>query len=473
MMPRIGSKKTYRFSLDNFSGGLDQRFDAQCMASNKSPEAYNVNVEDGTLKRCKGYSLLKKYNPAGFAVLELPPIEGANKLFLISEDTGDVLYVSCEDGLYKEAYGLSDTVFEKVGNGGVDFMLSYYDGSKSWEIRGGAGSDTQFETQGESIVKTEPKYVKGLMFAERFFGACNRNGAGRICFSKQYVPYNMNAGIDEGGYIDVNAKYGKAVDMVVINNSIYNVWQYGITRLKAYGYQAEFELMECCNTSSEVKTESVQVCGNKIIFAQDDGIYSYDGSSLRKVSYPISLFISDGLEQVASGSNAGRYYIAFHSGRYPGQGNNVLLIYDVVNDKWNMFLIDVKCMASVKINGKQQMIFVGKDDRVWVFDDSESFGQDAIMSKWVIPAGTLGKSELIKEVRAVLLSGQGEGKIKITVKSERGAASKHITLRSSRRVYSLPIRVRGRLIGVEFENVDGNDFVLAEPTVLFTVSGTR
>lgn len=473
MRSAIASKRIYRFAIGSFSDGIDQRYDQQCLNIDKSPEAYNVRVEDGTLRRGLGYSRLKKYNPAGFDIMQLPAIANAHGMFLKRQKVGATLLVACADGLYGEDLGLGETVFTKQGDGKVDFYLSYRNGGNEWTIKGGEQYGLEISTEDSAIVYGDYRFVKALIFAERLFGAQTVNGVGRIRFSKQYAPDNMEVGIDAGGYIDINSQYGEAVDMVVMNNSIYNVWKNGVTRLKAYGYQAEFELEECFEMQG-IKSRSVQVCGNEMVFATDDGAYAFNGASVKKISNTVASFFNEGIQDVVSAAHGNKYYLAFHTDRYQGSGNNVVLVYDVLSQRWSVLAqVTVKCMATLEIDGVKKPVFVGEDDYIFTFDNSETYGGKPINSKWAVPMGTLGHAEFKKEIRTVILSAQGVGRIKITVTSERGSASKHITVDSKRRIYSVPMRVRGRLIGLDIQNVDGNDFTVAEPTILYTVSRAR
>ena len=473
MMPTVASKRVYRFAVGSFSGGLDQGCDQQCLNIERSPEAHNVRVEDGTLKRGFGYSRLKKYNPSGFAIMQLPAIANARGMFLKKQKMGASLLVACDDGLYQEDLGLGETVFTRKSDAKVDFYLSYRNGENEWTIKGGEQYGLEISTQDTAMVHKDLCFVKAFIFAERLFGAQTVNGVGRIRFSKQYAPDELEVGIDAGGYIDVVGKYGEAVDMVVMNNSIYNVWKNGVTRLKAYGYQSEFELEECFEIQG-IKSRSVQVCGNRIVFVTDDGAYTFDGTGVKKISDTVASFFNAGIKDVVSAAYGNKYYLAFHSDGYQGSENNVVLVYDVLSQRWSVLSeVTVKCMATLDIDGDTKLVFVGEDDYIFVFDKSETYGGKPINSKWTVPMGTLGRAELIKEIRSVIISAQGAGRIRITVKSERGSASKHIEIDSQRRVYSVPMRVRGKLIGLELENVDGNDFTVAEPTVLYTVTRTR
>ena len=75
---------------------------------------------------------------------------------------------------------------------------------------------------------------------QRLFGVGNALLPNRIYFSKQYQPSDFTVSAEAGGYIDVLPDYGSAVDIVTFGNSIYIFWQYGVTRLKAFGYQERF-----------------------------------------------------------------------------------------------------------------------------------------------------------------------------------------------------------------------------------------
>ena len=85
----------------------------------------------------------------------------------------------------------------------------------------------------------------------------------------------------------------------------------------------------------------------------------------------------------------------------------------------------------------------------------------------------LGRPDMIKSVRCVLIGAQGSGRLRITVRSERGSASRYILPSGSRRIYRIPLRVSGQLLSLTVENEDGSDFTAAAPTVVFTCRSCR
>ena len=80
----------------------------------------------------------------------------------------------------------------------------------------------------------------------------------------------------------------------------------------------------------------------------------------------------------------------------------------------------------------------------------------------------LGRPDMLKRSRCVIIGAQGRGRLKLTLSSERGSACKHVVLGPERRIYRVPLRVLGQMLSLTVENDGGNDFTAAAPMVVFT-----
>lgn len=480
-MADVPGKRTYSFAVSTFAGGIDQEPDPQCADLGKSPEAYNVRTENGALSRCGGFGRASKYNAEAGRVMQIPKLPAGGRVIVHRKPDSDILIVRGTEGEYKEKYNImtDELEFETVAL--MDcmeptFAVNYQTADGTDLIYGSPDDIMMRISEGKTwVLGGCPKFYKAAMYAERLFGVGTRAYSNRIYFSRQYDPADFTQSAEAGGYIDVMSDYGKAVDILAFENYLYIFWQYGITRLKAYGYQSEFVLSDCYRCSSEIRRETVQVCGSRILFAANDGVYAFDGQNAHKISAPITGFFENEPEEgMASGYFRDCYYLAMHSDRYEGSGNNVLLRFGLRRGKWELYTgLCVSGMFTVSAGGFEQLLFTGEGGYICTFNGADTFNGRPIRSKWVTPMSALGRPDMIKSVRCVLIGAQGSGRLRITVQSERGSASRYILPSGSRRIYRIPVRVSGQLLSLTVENEDGSDFTAAAPTVVFTCRSCR
>lgn len=480
-MPKVSRKQVYSFTVASFEGGINQEPDEQCTSISQSPEAYNVKVENGALSRSSGFGVATKYSSAAGKVLPIPDLPGDGMLMIYREQANETLYVQGAGGLHKEVYDpeLDKLTYSTIYAGALSepsYCVNYTAPNGPYAVVGGIDRDiAQIWSEGLITVPFEPMFYKAVQHYERLFGIGATEQPNRIYFSKQYSLCHFTVSADGGGYIDVYSDYGNAVDIVSFNDCMYVFWQYGITKLRAYSYQADFVLTDCYSSGAEIQRESVQVCGERIVFATKEGVYSFNGESVNKIGGPVSGFFESGVSQnMASGYFRDYYYLALHSSKYEGEGNNVLLRYHMRNAKWEMYAgLCVTKMMNINKGGEEKMIFLGEDKQICSFDESDTFCGRPIHAKWVTPMNTLGQANMIKRTRCILIGAEGSGRLKLTLTSERGSASKYITLSQKRKVYRVPMRVTGQMLSLTIENDDGNPFTAVAPMVVFTAYDCR
>ena len=472
------SSRRYTYRIPAFLS-LDRRFDDQVGSEGVSPFAYNVETDGGVLQRCKGFSKVKKYNRAINGYGYLPKHQGIKKIFSLHNDYGDTaIYPLCDDGLYKESLWFGSSEYVKVDDIGDSKVMFEYVGKDEegaqtkYVVRSGPSGLT-VSGAGGTWVLADHGFNSAVIFAERLFGVGAPKQPNRIYFSAQFLPYEFTEDIDKGGYIDVDPSYGRAQDMLILGDCIYVIWEYGITRLKAYGYQSEFVLSSCYKSTSRI-LRGVRICANRMVFVAQDGIYSFDGGNIKSIGEQIFSFVElGGCNEVVSGFDKERYYLSVHSNEFEGEGNNILLRYDIRDGKWCIFTVGATCIERIDTGMTEELVMVLGDGYAYCFDESDSFGDKEIEAGWSTPLSSWGKPESVKDVKAIYISAQGNGRLTVTLESEYGKVTKSFYTQGVRKVFRIPMRLRGRLLRMVFTNCDGCDFVIAEPTVIFTLDQGR
>ena len=105
----------------------------------------------------------------------------------------------------------------------------------------------------------------------------------RLYFSDDFDPANWQISLKEGGYISFDTQMGKVVKVVSFAGHVYLFFEHGVMRLTAYNLQTEFNLQKLYLSPGAIYPSTVAVCGDRILFAASDGIFVFDGVSIKKV----------------------------------------------------------------------------------------------------------------------------------------------------------------------------------------------
>ena len=484
-LPEYDQADEYSFYISDFKGGVNMNEDDQNMSLSESPLAYNVSGKDGSLKRCEGYGRAYKHEDMLNKELIIPelPTPGSGRLLVYRVNTETqprehLAYVN-DLGLYKcilDGFDLKWQLINTVDFSTVEYSVNYRKDSGDCLVFGPGVENNNIYlwshfSQPPSPVEGTPKLSSAVVHYERMFGVGDPDHVNRIWFSAQFDPTDFTVSLDAGGYIDVMGDKGRALRVLSFSDSIFVFWQYGITRVKAYNYQSEFTVSDIYSCDSEILKNSVCLCGDQIIFAAKDGIYSFDGYSVQRISDKITGIINEGLN--ASGECSayfrGKYYLAVPSSYLSEVEGHLMLEYDTSSNKWRIFKGQaIRQLLVYHDEGRERLLLIG-NNYVYEMDGSQTFGGMPISARWDMPMSNLGKPHLIKNIRELLITAQGEGLLRLRMITESAEIERTIRLRDTRRVYKVPVRISGKLVQLSIENVSGNNFTVSNPMVIYTV----
>ena len=108
-----GEASVRRYAVDAFTGGLNMAQDEQIIRSGQSSAAYNVEMADGALRRCSGFSAPVKYSHDLKREAPIPALPQADcGLYVLHTTQGELLVAWGSDGFYVEK---ADTTFGRIG----------------------------------------------------------------------------------------------------------------------------------------------------------------------------------------------------------------------------------------------------------------------------------------------------------------------------------------------------------------------
>ncbi len=449
--------KKVRLSFSDFRGGVNARADKNLLSFRYSPLAYNFATDSGALTHTKGIGELV----IGGKRIEPIPGESIQKLYFYKRydpeqkryDDKLLAYCSSKRLYYLDIEGqesgfrpLEGVSFEKapacinyrLHGDDVIIMCSEYDGMAVWD-----GKRPPYR------VETAPRISTMCVHYERLFATVDGEKSA-VWFSDDLDPTNWDISLDEAGYIEIIDEKGSLQKVLKFLDYVYIFRSYGISRLTAYAEQTEFSVINLFVSSGKIYPETMTVCGDRIIFLAEDGLFSFDGLSTSKIADGIFPLLSDSGEASAAYFN-GCYYLACRAdfGEGDEEGGNALLEYDV--RKGGASLIKAKGITSLSVISTESvnLLVMSVQGRPAMLVEEGSFFGEPLEKFWQTPQFDFSAPGALKVLRNVFLytdadmelgavSDMGSRKVKVS----GGGGEKKAAVNLKGRTFCLEFRCR-------------------------------
>ena len=240
----------------------------------------------------------------------------------------------------------------------------------------------------------------------------------KLYFSDDFDPKNWQISLQEGGYFAFDTEMGKVVKVISHGGYVFLFFEHGIMRLTAYNQQTEFRLQKLYLSPGTIYPGTVAVCGDKMIFASSDGVFSFDGVQIKKVmSEAEDLFDSEQAHAFAV-HHGGKYYLACRlkmDSEIAG-ANNSLVVYDVWKDSFDVAHdINVLSMVALETDAVRGVLtevdypvnYIGLIGKVGAVDSTPT------NKLWQSPVTSFGVSNGKKLLREFRLRTEGGGVLKV------------------------------------------------------------
>jgi len=389
-----------------------------------SPKSYNFSLGKGVLDTGVGVSkIISKIGDVNWEIKKRSITAKFLKMFFYrthsSGSTLDRLVAYGDDGhLYETALNVAYTTFTDIGSYGE--ILS----AINYTYQGNSG--LLFSTAG-GLYFLYVNTVTRLSYSEIFTTMCAHNDRifavlysdeYKLYFSDDFNPTNWNVSLQEGGYINFDERLGKIIKLVSFGGYVYIFFEHGIQRLNAYNDQTEFSVRQTYLSVGMIEKDTITVCGDRLMFASSDGVYSFDGVSVGKVLGEIADLFAEKQSASFAAFHGGKYYLActLNMDSAIATGTNSLVIYDIwkktheiAHDIGIHFLlpIDTENFCGVITETSYPVSFLGRLDR------SGSVNSTATYKLWCSPVTSLGANsgrKLLREMRI-----RTEGTVTFTV----------------------------------------------------------
>ena len=348
----------------------------------KCESLYNFNIEDGMLKKKMGVGFLKVYayndsesvqyrlNTDALGLSYYNKVMHFKQYFPESGDTTHRLLIHGSDGklyLYQMfsnlntpnwAYELQfeniPAVLEYKKDGLDSILISAKDKLVVWST-----GRTPYEITGI------PTITSMCVCNDELF--CTIAGeSDKIWYTSNLDPESLGAGSDEAKYIIMEGSAGDGRKIVKLKENMFVFCDYGIGRVNTYAKE-EPTYNQIYLTNSQIRPETVEVCGDCVMFLTRNGLYKFNGTSVTKIDVVDSLLRNGYTEYSVAATLNDDYYFAL-STKFPGNEgvgcefnnkykNNAVVKINIRDYSFEVLRgIDVKNMLALRAGVDEKII---------------------------------------------------------------------------------------------------------------------
>ncbi len=161
-----------------------------------------------------------------------------------------------------------------------------------------------------------------------------------VRWSKPLVPDDWALSLHEAGYVQLPSKDGNITAMIPFKERVYLIRERGIAALRAQGDELSFRAEEIPCACGTIKQGTAKLCGGRMIFLAEGGLYSFDGSNLKRLSGCgcSEIDLEGKIKAVACG---GRYY----AGVTLKNGQKCIWVVDPEEERGHFTCVNAEMLA--------------------------------------------------------------------------------------------------------------------------------
>ncbi len=167
------------------------------------------------------------------------------------------------------------------------------------------------------------------------------------------------------GYISLEDDLGYARKIVTFDEDVFVFRDYGISKITFLRGEASVSQIYYSNT--KIFANTVSICGNNILFMTKDGLYSFNGISVKKTSVELLSELDIDNSGAIAYSLGEKYYLALKIDFNDQKEilcetncvNNALMIFNTRDFSYEIIRgVDIKSMLPVKTDVFEKMLFI-------------------------------------------------------------------------------------------------------------------
>ncbi len=321
------------------------------------------------------------------------------------------------------------------------------------------------------VCSDAPHFTSFTAHNERVYGSV-KSSQNQLWFSDDFDPFNWRVSSDEAGYINFSDECGEVLKVVSFLNYLYIFREYGIFRLTAFGDQSEFFMKKLFTDTGRIYKSSIEVCGDKIIFYAEDGLYAFDGYEVARIAKELMPVLN--ANSISAAYLDDYYFMACGLYDEAEANNNAVVRYRLSDGTISvLYGVSVQCLLTVRAHNTAQVLALLNHDSVSSMNKGLNTRIIVEMSKsgkvlerttskvYVSPYSTMS-SPALKTVRSASVLTKTPIKLTLKLDGERY----EYKLSGSEQLQTVYVEKCGRRIGVEI-SCDAAEAYIA-PVILQT-----
>lgn len=247
-----------------------------------------------------------------------------------------------------------------------------------------SSEDGLFILKGDEISKIEdaPPITSMCIHSERLFATTVGEGTS-LWFSDDYNPTNWFISLDEGGYIELIDGRGKLLKVISFLDYVYVFRSYGISRVSAFGEQAEFSVDNLYNNIGKIYGNTVTVSGSYVFFLTSTGLYRFNGIDTVKVLPYYNKFLDGVDNEEAKGVYFnGKLYLLVNAKLFGDYIEKVLIVYDIYT-KTSYIAKDLGIEDLEIIQGSEYEVVVATKQNLAVLNNDGKRFETPLKKVWI------------------------------------------------------------------------------------------
>jgi hypothetical protein len=151
------------------------------------------------------------------------------------------------------------------------------------------------------VITTTPKFVSICLHKQRLF-VIDSASDNLVRFSSNTDPTSWTETDDagSGGKIEMNDYKGQLKSLVSFGDYVVVFRDFGISKITSYSSDSVYYASNVYSSSRKLYCNTACVCENKLYFLQEDGLYYFDGTEVKKVDLKISKMLAQSSQSSAN-----------------------------------------------------------------------------------------------------------------------------------------------------------------------------
>ncbi len=374
-----------------------------------------LNIDSAGITQVKGVEYFKQYFPTSGNTQHRVLLYGDDKKVYIHQlfdGDADLYWLY---GLQFESAPLTLT-YKKDNNDAI--ILASTDKMVVWQT-----NLSPYTIQNVPII-TSMCMNEGVLFCTI------KEPAFKVWYATNLNPEAIGNISNNSGYISLEDDLGYARKIITFNEDVFVFREYGISKINFTKNHATVSQVYASNT--KIFTNTVSVCGNVVMFATVEGIYSFNGVKVSKTDINISTILPVKNDNATASSLGENYYLALRLNfgdskqilcEQEDYKNNAILVVNTQDFSYQIIRgVDVASWLPIKLDEFEKMLITfntGHTEALGQIVETSTYFGSALPKFWATKVITNNFStKLFTKLQVVADCG-----VKFNLKHDNGATS--------------------------------------------------